>query len=339
MDKKRFNRKEVSLMIIVFVAILGVVGLLAFLGGKHSPATGNATEDTEQKKEKWQEGVIEYNGHYYKYNNQIKSYLFLGIDKSGVVEEIPGGGNAGQSDVMFLLVQDKRNETVSMIAINRNTMAEINVYDINNQKVDTTTAQICLQHSYGDGARLSCGYTVDAVERLFYDIPISGYYAMNMDGISILNDAVGGVEVTVLENLSDPAKNVELHQGETVTLDGKQSYVYIRSRDVNKFNSATDRLERQKQYIEGLVEKTRQIAAGSKSDALAIYDQIADYSVTNMAIGDLIYELKDYTYSGEMYSLPGEMVEGAQYEEYYVNPEELYQLVIDIFYEEVEGES
>ena len=58
-----------------------------------------------------------------------------------------------------------------------------------------------------------------------------------------------------------------------------------------------------------------------------------------MAIGDLIYELKDYTYSGEMYSLPGEMVEGAQYEEYYVNPEELYQLVIDIFYEEVEGES
>ena len=136
---------------------------------------------------------------------------------------------------------------------------------------------------------------------------------MNMDGISILNDAVGGVEVTVLEDLSDPAKNVELHQGETVTLDGKQAYVYIRSRDVNKFNSATDRLERQKQYIEGLVEKTRQIAAGSKSDALAIYDQIADYSVTNMAIGDLIYELKDYTYSGEMYSLPGEMVEGAQY--------------------------
>ena len=59
MDKKRFNRKEVSLMIIVFVAILGVVGLLAFLGGKHSPSTGNATEDIEQKKEKWQEEVVD----------------------------------------------------------------------------------------------------------------------------------------------------------------------------------------------------------------------------------------------------------------------------------------
>lgn len=330
------KKKEYVIAIVVFVVVAIGVGVLAFVGGKHSPATGSKETVSDAKTEKWQEGVIEYNGKHYKYNNHIKSYLFMGIDKSGVAEEIPSGGNAGQSDVLFLLVQDKKNETLSLIAINRNTMAEIDTYDINNNKTGSTTAQICLQHSYGDGARLSCGYTVDAVSRLFYDIPISGYYSMNMDGISILNDAVGGITVDVLEDLSDASKGVNLHKGDTVTLTGKEAYVYIRSRDVDKFNSATDRLERQKQYIEALVDKTREIATGSKSEALSIYDQISDYSVTNMSIGDLVYELKDYTYSGQMYSLPGEMVEGAQYEEYNVDPESLYQMVIDIFYEEVD---
>ncbi len=330
------KKKEIVIALIVFVLVAAGVGLLAYLGGKHSPSTGSSETSSDAKTEKWQEGVIEYNGKYYKYNNHIKSYLFMGIDKSGVAEEIPSDGNAGQSDVLFLLVQDKKKETLSLIAINRNTMAEIDTYDINNKQTGTITAPICLQHSYGDGARLSCGYTVDAVSRLFYDIPISGYYSMNMDGISILNDAVGGITVEVLEDLTDSSKGVDLHQGDTVTLSGKEAYVYIRSRDVNKFNSASDRLERQKQYIEALVEKTREIAAGSKSEALSIYDQISDYSVTNMSVGDLVYELKDYTYSGEMYSLPGEMVEGSQYEEYNVDAESLYQMVLDIFYEEVE---
>ena len=112
------KKKEYIIALIAFILVAAVVGTLAFFGGKHSPSTGSTETSGDAKTEKWQEGVIEYNGKHYKYNNHIKSYLFMGIDKSGVAEEIPSSGNAGQSDVLFLLVQDKKNETLSLIAIN-----------------------------------------------------------------------------------------------------------------------------------------------------------------------------------------------------------------------------
>ena len=162
------------LLILALVAVLLVVTVLAVVFGKDHKTAGNQGDGQDQTTEKWQEGIISYNGKYYRYNNRIKSYLFLGIDKSGTMAEAmeSSEGNAGQSDVMFLLVQDKKNKTLSAIAINRNTMAEIDTYDINNKPNGTTTAQICLQHTYGDGGRLSCQYTVEAVERLFNNIPI-----------------------------------------------------------------------------------------------------------------------------------------------------------------------
>ena len=58
-----------------------------------------------------------------------------------------------------------------------------------------------------------------------------------------------------------------------------------------------------------------------------------------MTIADFIMEIKDYNYSGQMYSLPGEMSEGANFEEFNVDAESLYQMIIDIFYEEVEAPS
>lgn len=328
------------LLILALVAALLVVTVLAVVFGKDHKTAGNQGDGQDQTTEKWQEGIISYNGKYYRYNNRIKSYLFLGIDKSGTMAEAmeSSEGNAGQSDVMFLLVQDKKNKTLSAIAINRNTMAEIDTYDINNKPNGTTTAQICLQHTYGDGGRLSCQYTVESVERLFNNIPISGYYAMTMDGIPVLNDALGGIEVKVMDDLSDDSMGVQLKAGETRKLNGQEAYVYIRSRDVDEFNSATRRLERQKQYIEAMMERARQITQESKSSAVKVYDQLQDYSVTNMVLGDLAAELVDYTYSGEMYSLPGEMVQGELFEEYYLDDEAMYELILSIFYEEVSEE-
>lgn len=338
-DQKRQSRLKILFAAVMLVAVV-VTAIAAVWMRNRGQTEKTSTSAQTQDEEKWQEGVISYNGKYYKYNNYIKSYLFLGVDKSGTMEDAQTteGGNAGQTDVMFLLVQDKKNETLSAIAINRNTMAEIYTYDVNGQQNGTTTAQICLQHTYGDGGRMSCRYTVEAVERLFYNIPISGYYAMTMDGIPILNDALGGITVTVLDDLSDASRGVSLKKGETKTLNGQEAYVYIRSRDVNEFNSATERLERHKQYIEALMERVRQMAQSSKSEALNVYNQLEDYCVTNMSVGDLVLELSDYTYSGQMYSLPGEMVMGQEYEEYYVDDEDLYQLMIDIFYEEVPEE-
>ena len=54
--------------------------------------------------EKWAEGVIEHNGHKYKYNSDQKIYLLMGIDRDGKVEKSKDFVSGGQSDAMFLLV-------------------------------------------------------------------------------------------------------------------------------------------------------------------------------------------------------------------------------------------
>ncbi len=338
-QKKKANRKIIILVILIAVVVAAIAFVVLWRDQTDVETTETVAAETEietdTETEKWQEGIIQYNGKYYEYNNQIKSYLFLGIDKSGEVMESTLGLEGGQSDVIFLLVQDKASETMSLIAINRNTMTEIDTYGIDNNYVSTIEAQICLQHAYGDGGKQSCTRTVDAVSNLLYDIPISGYYAMNLDGISILNDAIGGVEVEVLEDID--ALGVQLTAGETVTLTGEQAYAYVRWRDTDVFDSATMRLQRQEQYIEGMIEQIRELANNSSSVALNLYESLSDYSVTNIAIADLIAELADYEYSGEMYELPGETVMGEEYEEYYVDEEELYALIIEIFYNEVDN--
>ena len=105
-----------------------------------------------------------------------------------------------------------------------------------------------LEHAFGDGKRLSCSKTVDAVSGLFQNIPISGYLAMNMGGIPQMNDAVGGVEVTVQQDISFPKAGVNLKKGQKVTLNGTQAYYYLHGRDTEEYDSATKRLQRRTVY-------------------------------------------------------------------------------------------
>ena len=121
----------------------------------------------------------------------------------------------------------------------------------------TIQGQICLQHAFGDGKRLSCSKTVDAVSGLFQNIPISGYLAMNMGGIPQMNDAVGGVEVTVQQDISFPKAGVNLKKGQKVTLNGTQAYYYLHGRDTEEYDSATKRLQREEQYIVAYMDKLK----------------------------------------------------------------------------------
>ncbi len=322
----------VALLVIVLAAII----IMAALQAKQ---VGDRTEQaTESKKEKWQEGVIQYCGNYYKYNNKIKTYLFLGVDSKGEVQTTDVETEGGQSDAMFLLVQNPEEQRLDIIAINRNSMVEVDTYGPNGDDLGRKYLQICLQHAYGDGEKKSCQRTVKTVSRMFKDIPISGYLSLNMEGMAELNDAIGGVEVTVPEDLILPSWKTELHKGETKVLSGQEAYAFIRYRDVNEFNSATKRLERQQVYIASMMKQLKKLANGSKTKAVEVFDEIKPYTVTDISIGEFALELNDYQVSEDFYSVPGEMQEGTLFEEYIVDEEALYQMILDIFYTPIEKE-
>lgn len=283
--------------------------------------------------EKWQEGDIEHNGKHYRYNNKIKTYLIMGIDKD-TAGTVTGATNGGQSDAMFLLVVDSKNNKLSVVSINRNTMTYVFKYDANGKKTGILKAQICIQHGYGDGKNLSCSRAANAVSILFNNIPIHGYLSLRMGAIPILNDAVGGVEVEVLNNLS--YGEVNLKKGEIKTLMGMESYWYLRGRSKTQFDSATDRLRRQEQYIKAFINQTKEYTGSDVSKIVSIYDSIEKYVVTNMDFADLAEDLVKYNYAdAKMYTVPGKTIMGEKYEEYHVDKEKLYDMIIDIFYNRV----
>ena len=337
---KTGKRKQNNVYLIAFVIMLAaVMAVVLFVAVRKqntvslNPEKAQTAGSTEEAEEKWQEGMIRYKGRNYRYNNAIRTYLYMGIDKDEKVAVSENKTDGGQSDAMFLLIVNNKTKELSVLSINRNTMTDVDVYESDGTFFGTYRLQICLQHGYGDGARTSCTRSAEAVSNLLYQLPIHGYLAMNMGGIPIVNDAVGGVTVEILQNLENREKGVFLKKGEEVTLTGNEAYVYLRSRDTGEFDSASKRLLRQQQYIMALMKKMNDTGVGKM---LEIYDSASEYIVTDIDFQKLAEEVKACEFdSSRMYSVPGKTVMGTEYEEYHVDEDALYELMIEIFYEPV----
>ena len=152
----------------------------------------------------------------------------------------------------------------------------------------------------------------------------------------MMNDAVDGVEVTVLHDLVYEDRGVNLTEGETVTLNGQEAYVYLRGRDIHEYDSATNRLRRQEQYITAYMDKLKTAAGNDVSAAVKIYESIEEYIVSSIDFAGLVSEVSGYTYTSDnLYTIPGETVMGEVYEEYHVDEEAFYDMILEIFYTEV----
>ena len=336
-EKKRIDsRVPVIIMIVILVLVLGVVIFLSLGDKPKNPNGDNVPSTSGDDLEKWQEGIISYNGKDYLFNQKINAYLIMGIDKSGKVETAPDQQSGGQSDAMFLLVTNEADKTMSVVSINRNTMTRVETFYKDGISSGYVIGQICVQHGFGDGRQLSCTRTVDAVSYLFYNIPITGYLSIRLDAIPIMNDAIGGVEVEVLDDINYASQGVTLKKGETKKLTGTEAYYYLRGRELDEFDSATNRLRRQEQYIGAFSEQMKAYTKGSTTKMLSIYESIEDYIVTNIDFADLADELSKYEYDdSRMYTIPGETKMGEVFEEYHVDEDAFYDMIIDIFYQEV----
>ncbi|MBO4889698.1 MAG: LCP family protein [Lachnospiraceae bacterium] len=279
-------------------------------------------------KEKWNEGLIRYDGKVYRYNDNLQNYLFMGIDNDNIAQQAEDGISGGQSDAMFLLVLDEVKRDVKIIAINRNIMVPVDVYDREGNFLVQMDLQICLQHGYGDGMKLSCMRAVEAVDRLLRDVPISGYMSLNMGGLAAVNDAIGGVEITPIESVK--RGDIVIKKDETINLTGEQAYAYLRTRDVDKFASANDRLERQEQYILAFIAKLLQNPGlGSK-----LYEAGKDYIVASIDLPKLINSAKDMSFDeNSLYTIAGETEFKDEFEQFHVDEDELIQLILEVFYE------
>lgn len=354
-DKKR-KRKVIALTVLAAITGLLAAAFAAFLIvgaiGKANlrsnviaaPKLENAPvvielQPTEEESAGWKEGWVKYNGQVYAYNEDILTFLIMGIDKKKDVKEVAEGTNGGQADALFLVVLNPHDDSLSVIGINRNTMTDVSVYDNNGSFVNTVKAQIAVQHGFGNGVEESCEYEVNAVQHLFYEMPIHGYAAINMDAIGPLTDMVGGVDVVALEDIKSGNSTV-IKEGEEVHLEGDLAFAYIHNRDTKEFGSADHRLERQKQFITTYLQKVKQKTKEDIGFPISVYQSIAPQTVTSLTVDEMTYLVsiaKDYSFDENyLYTLKGETKQGDVFEEFYVDETDLFELILKVFYEPVE---
>ena len=306
--------------------------------------SGNLNDEIENLDEplELEEGQILVEGKVYEYNDDIMTFLCMGVDSRNGIEKEKTPGKAGQADAQLLVVVNPRKEEINVIAINRDTMTDIEIYDTAGMYLGEEEAQITLQYAYGNGREKSCQLMEQAVSKLFYGIPIHGYGALDMQSIAALNDAVGGVEVTVLEDMTRHRWNWK--EGTNVLLKGEEALIYIRERDSASKELGTNikRVERQKQYLNNYVSKLKDKMKQDITFPINLLNKVKKHFVTSLSVDEIAYmadTLLGYDFSMEnIISIPGESKMGEKHEEFYIDDEALKQIVIDVFYEQIEPE-
>lgn len=343
--KKKQQGKAFKIILIICGVLVAVVLILAIVfiamreSGKHSLYSKATSAKVISSDFYDTQKDIEYDGHTYHYNDDIMTFLVLGIDTGNALPTVDENTNylaGGQSDAIFLFVMNPHDKTVSVVAVNRNTMADIYICDEHNNYIRTAKAQICVQHGYGDGLNLSCERSCQAVSGFMYGLPINGYVSIRLAAIATLNDMLGGVEVTLPSDFPE----LGLNAGETVRLDGEQAYTFVKFRDTSVFDSAGTRLENEKVYLKSFMKQVYDITKDNITFPVGMYQQILDYTVTDITVDEMLYlssELLGYSVlDPKIYTIPGETEKVNLYEEFHVNEHGLQEMILDVFYEIVE---
>ena len=340
-DRRELEQREASgkrrgrfaAVIIAGVAVLAVAGL-GYVGIQKKKAAEAASAKATAEAD--DSNTVTWQGKTYKYNQNLSNYLLLGVDKRTPAETRVGKADAGQADALFLLSLNRKTKEMTLISIPRDTMTDVESFDLEGKSLGKSKDHISLSYGYGDGGAESCKLTQEAVSNLFYRLPIQGYLAMNLDGIPELAKSVGGLTVTVPNN-SLEYKYPEFAEGAEVTLTEENIETFVRSRDVDESQSAIYRMERQKAFLDAFSKKAKECYEQNAKFAANLFVAIKPYTVTNIS-EDRLMKLFQTADEGDGYTewtVPGEGTQGLSYDEYHVDDDALYAKIMETFYQEV----
>lgn len=330
-----FIRVSIALVSVLLIIVISLITMIVM--GKNSLLDDNKNVKVRvpASVELFDDYII-YKGHKYKYNNNVTTILFSGIDKETKEHNDEIFGTAGQADAIFVLALDTSTGSYKLMALSRDSMVDVNICDAAGNFKGTKKMQICLAHAYGDGAETSNLNLKRSISRLFFGIPVNAYMSVDLDVIPILNDDVGGVTVNVIEDLTN--WNPLFKKGETIVLHGNQAETYVRARDVTGDENQNNlRMERQKGYIDGFVDNALSLTRRDFSTPILLYSDIADYSRTDIDATKISYLASVFLQRGfsseeDLVKIPGKTVMGEKYAEYHVDTEAFFDIIIQAYY-------
>lgn len=348
--KHRKNKKKMSkgmkigitvAVVLIFIAVVifgGFKGILAFgKAGLQKNATSSIPDLLSESVsiEESSLGIISYKGQKYQYNSSIVTILCMGIDSTETVDHAEFNF-AGQADSIFLLVLDEKAKKTSLVAIPRDTMTEVTMPVDTSGNYRTDRRQLCLQYAYWDGGEKSGQEMMKTVSKLMYNVPVHGYIAMGMRGISTLNDTIGGVKVTVLPNDNGYYRKSGYSAGQNITLHGDDAFWYVKYRDTSVSQSNNLRIARQKQYLNNFMGTFKSAFKNDVTLPVKMYQNVNEYINTGISIDQISYIaslISDFSFNAdEIYTVEGTIAQPGKHEELTVNEEALQDLIVNVFY-------
>ena len=130
-------------------------------------------------------------------------------------------------------------------------------------------------------------------------------------------------------------------KGEKVVLNGEQALLYVRERRSLADSSNVIRMKRQAQYINALYQTMGERMAADEQFVVDASLQMSEYIVSDRSVTQLqtlAKKLQQYEFLG-IKSIEGESKIGKEFIEFYPYEEPLRDMIINLFYEQVEEES
>ena len=290
------------------------------------------------------DGSVSYEGKNYKRNKHVKAILGLGIETHDNLTAKDSVEDVGTSDAIFLIAQDTAKNQIRILTIPRDSMTELDMIDDDGNEWKEF-GHINTAFTNGDGRHESCKASVKAVEDLLCGLDIDHYAAFDLSIIPYVNDAVGGVTVTIPNDQLVKVKP-DWIEGTKVTLHGDDAERFIRYRDIEIDGSPFIRQQQHKTYVTGFADALRKKSKEDSSLVSRLSDDLKDYMVTDMSKGE--YEKialdgiqGEFNTEEDMISLPGhaevgEGGDGKLYDQWFVDYTQAIPVLLDLFYREID---
>lgn len=340
------NRKvAIAIIIAIICTLVAACGFFAIRPVIEKVKNHNQEEVMSEGVNQADVATISYDGKKYRAKEDLETVLFIGLDAetdgpndSEAEEEVTADSsynNQVQSDFVTLILLDHKAQRVDILQLNRDTICDIPILDTRGETAGTEKAQLALAHTYGSGGRDSCVNVRKTVSDFLFGQKINHFFRISTKSISTLNDFVGGVTLTLEDDFTFYDKSMQM--GKTLTLQGKQAEVFVRSRKHMAEPTNLARMKRQKVYMEKWLEQARKSLADSDENLVAdCVKEISGDLVSDMSV----YELADVIDCAQKYELgsivspQGKAEKSDDYMSFYVDEEALMKMVVEMFYVE-----
>lgn len=340
---EKISRLSLSIIVGSIIAIIAMIIAIVIKNefGNVYESEGMAVREKNEEMPDPQYSItsdsFEYDGKKYSYNKNLNNYLFLGIDKKELINTRKGNADAGQADAIYLFSIDRITKKTTLISIPRDSITMIGKYTIDTRRLLYEEDHLSTAYGYGDGKHLSAQLIKEATSHLLYGMPIMYYCAYELNVLPVISENIGEIEI-VNPNDSLMFFDKKYKKNERITIDKNNIEVFLRNRDIKEDNTAIDRMNRQRVFLDALISSIQEKYNNNPKELTNLYTDMIPHMCTNMNSDQFLYLLETIADKEEIneWVVPGDAVVTDIYDEYHINNRELLTKLIENCCTEIE---